>query len=68
MKNSLRFFSPHKILDFSGWISRGPGSANGKSGRGCLKSALVVEGLVPSQSAGAHKGLPYRRFRTASTK
>jgi hypothetical protein len=25
-----------------------------------IKSALVGEGLVPSQSAGAHKGLPYR--------
>jgi len=31
--------------------------------RGCLKSALVGEGLVPSQFAGAYKGLPYGSFR-----
>ena len=31
--------------------------------RGCLKSALVGKGLVPSQFAGAHKGLQYRNFR-----
>ena len=38
--------------------------------RGCLKtnhtSTLVGEGLVPSQFAGAHKGLPYRVFWTPS--
>jgi hypothetical protein len=28
--------------------------------------ALVGEGLVPSQSAGAYKGLPYTTFQTAS--
>ena len=31
--------------------------------RGCLKSTLVGEGLVPSQFVGAYKGFHYGSFR-----